>query len=140
MSCQFGMLNFTCGKVLALGGCQGDASVAWVWWAFRGICLLCLLKTYGLCLLTVMLSLWRLYCNLAGLVNLHVRSERVGHVGSTRWGSACATAAGLAGGRLVPGIARHGSVVRATRLNYPKSEGKGYEVTHSVKQVEYKEE
>lgn len=87
-----------------------------------------------------MLSLWCLYCDLAGLVNRRVRSECAGHIRFAYWGSTCATAAGSTGGRLVLGTARHGSLVRAMRLHYPKSEGKGCEVAHSVKQVEYKED
>lgn len=135
MSCQFGML-----KGAALGQMSGGESVACVQWAFRGICLLCLLKIYTLCLLTAMLSLRCLHCDLAGLVNPHVGSKCAGHVRSAGWGRACATAVGPAGGRLVPGVTWRGSVARAMGLHYLKSEGKGCEVTGSMKQVDYKEE
>lgn len=87
-----------------------------------------------------MLSLWRLYCDLAGLVNRYAESKRAGHIRFAYWEGTRATAAGPTGGRVVLGIARRGSLVRAVRLNYPKSEGKGCDVAHSVKQVEYKED
>jgi len=41
---------------------------------------------------------------------------------------------------LGPGIARRRGTARATKLSYLKSEGRGYEVTQSVKQVAYLQE
>lgn len=117
---------------LTLGGCQGDESVTCIYSGLSVICLLCVLKTYGLYLLTEMLSPWSLLCDFAaGDLARHrwicVLGARAQHIRTVPWGIACAKAVGEWCG--------HHLAWEGGRTQLPKIS----EVTHSVKQVERKE-
>lgn len=139
MSCQFGMLNFNKQKCADLG-----------WMPRRCECCMCTVGFQRHLLALCTENLWALFAHSdakplvfvlpLGKAGESMCRECVGHIGSAAGEAPVPRLEVPLMGRLVPGIAWHRSVARATGVNYPKSEGKGYEVSCSVRQVEYKEE